>query len=49
MSVPSSEVGYTSVTTGRGEHEAHKGHVVVLAKKTLWETIAARLFRFFLN
>jgi hypothetical protein len=28
MGVPSSEVGYTSATTGRGDHEVHKGHVV---------------------
>jgi hypothetical protein len=26
----SSEVGYTSATTGRGDHEVHKGHVVAL-------------------
>jgi hypothetical protein len=32
MGVPSSEVGYTSATTGRGDHEVHKGHVVALAK-----------------
>jgi hypothetical protein len=30
MGVPISEVGYTSVTTGRGDHEVHKGHVMVL-------------------
>jgi hypothetical protein len=30
MGVPTSEVGYTSATAGRGDHEAHKGHVVVL-------------------
>jgi hypothetical protein len=30
MGVPNSEVGYTSATTGRGVHEVHKGHVVVL-------------------
>jgi hypothetical protein len=35
MGVPTSEVGYTSVTTGRGDHEIHKGHVVALAKKIL--------------
>jgi hypothetical protein len=29
MGVPASEVGYTSATTGRGDHEVHKGHVVV--------------------
>jgi hypothetical protein len=30
MGVPTSEVGYTSATTGRGDHEVHKGHVVAL-------------------
>jgi hypothetical protein len=30
MGVPTSEVGLTSATTGRGDHEVHKGHVVVL-------------------
>jgi hypothetical protein len=35
MDVPTLEVGYTSVTTGRGDHEVHKGHVVALEKKTL--------------
>jgi hypothetical protein len=33
MGVPTSEVGYTSATTGRGDHEVHKGHVVALDKK----------------
>jgi hypothetical protein len=33
MGVPSSEVGYTSATTGRGDHEVHKGHVVGLERK----------------
>jgi hypothetical protein len=28
MGVPTSEVGYTSATTGRGDHKVHKGHVV---------------------
>jgi hypothetical protein len=32
MGVPTSEVGYTSATTGRGDHEVHKGHVLALAK-----------------
>jgi hypothetical protein len=27
------EVGYTSATTGKGDHEVHKEHVVALAKK----------------
>jgi hypothetical protein len=30
MGVPTSEVGYTSSTTGRGDHEVHKGYVVAL-------------------
>jgi hypothetical protein len=33
MGVPASEVGYTSATTGRGDHEVHRGHVVALGKK----------------
>jgi hypothetical protein len=32
MGVPTSEVGYSSAITGRGDHEVHKGHVVVLGK-----------------
>jgi hypothetical protein len=33
MSVPTSEVNYTSATTGRVEDEVHKGYVVALEKK----------------
>jgi hypothetical protein len=33
MAVTNSEVGYISATTGRGDHEVHKGHVVALKKK----------------
>jgi hypothetical protein len=33
MGVPTLEVGYTSATTGRGDHEVHKGHVVALGGK----------------
>jgi hypothetical protein len=33
MGVPASDVGYTSATTGRGDHEVHKGHVVALKKE----------------
>jgi hypothetical protein len=33
MGVPNSEVGYNSATTGRGDHEVHKGHVVALERK----------------
>jgi hypothetical protein len=32
MGVPASEVGYTSATAGRGDHEVHKEHVVALVK-----------------
>jgi hypothetical protein len=32
MGVPTSEVGYSSPTTGKGDHEVHKGHVVALEK-----------------
>jgi hypothetical protein len=35
MGVPTSEVDYTSATTGRGDHEFYKGHVVALKKKHL--------------
>jgi hypothetical protein len=35
MGVPASEVGYTSATTGRGDHEVHKGHVVALGEKNV--------------
>jgi hypothetical protein len=28
MGVPTLEVGYKSATTGRGDHEVQKGHVV---------------------
>jgi hypothetical protein len=35
MDVPTSEVGYTSATAGRGGHGIHNGHVVALEKKNL--------------
>jgi hypothetical protein len=35
MGVPTSEVGYTSATTGRGDHEVRKRHVVALGKKLI--------------
>src|SRR5215475_2425801 len=35
MGVPTSEVGYTSATTGRGDHEVQKGHVVALGEKNI--------------
>jgi hypothetical protein len=34
MGVPTLEFGYTSATTGMGDHEVHKGHVVALGYKT---------------
>jgi hypothetical protein len=36
MGVPTSEVGYTSATYGRGDKEIHKEHVVALVKKKLY-------------
>jgi hypothetical protein len=33
MGVPTSEVGYTSATAGRGDHEVHKGRVVALGRE----------------
>jgi hypothetical protein len=33
MDIPTLEVGYSSATTGRGDHEVHKGHVVAFEKK----------------
>jgi hypothetical protein len=33
MGIPTSEVGYTSATTRRGDHEVHEGHVVALDKQ----------------
>jgi hypothetical protein len=33
MGVPALKVGYTSATTGRGDHEVHKGHVVSMRRK----------------
>jgi hypothetical protein len=35
MGIPTSEVGYTSVTTGREDHEVLKGYVVALEKKNV--------------
>jgi hypothetical protein len=35
MGVPTSEVGYTSATTGRGNHEVQDGHLVALDLKSM--------------
>jgi hypothetical protein len=42
MGVLTSEVGYTSATTGRGDHEVHKGHVVALAQNIVIQRIIQR-------
>jgi hypothetical protein len=36
MGFPALEVGYTSATSGRADHEVHKGHVVALEKKEVF-------------
>jgi hypothetical protein len=41
MGVPVLEVSYTSATTGRGDQEVHKGHVVALGKKILFVWLSA--------
>jgi hypothetical protein len=48
MGVPTSEVGYTSATTGRGDHEVHNGHVVAFEKKQLfvYSAISGRILNF---
>jgi hypothetical protein len=43
MGVPPSEVGSTSATTGRGDHEVHKGHVMALEKKNIVRIVKWRL------
>jgi hypothetical protein len=35
MGVPTSEVGYTSATAGRGDHEVHKGHLMAF-EEVIW-------------
>jgi hypothetical protein len=44
MGVPTLEVGYTSATTGRGDHEVHKGHVVALGEKINFHRNRTRIF-----
>jgi hypothetical protein len=36
MAVLTSEVGYTSATTGRGDHGVHKGNVEMERKNTVF-------------
>jgi hypothetical protein len=42
MGVSTTEVGYTSATTGKGDHEVRKGHVVALEKN--YSSIRGTLF-----
>jgi hypothetical protein len=44
MGVPTSEVGYTSATTGRGDQEVYKGHVMALEKKIYGVYLCRRYF-----
>jgi hypothetical protein len=43
MGVPTYEISYTSATTGRGDDEVHKGHVVALGKKNYHSQIKNKL------
>jgi hypothetical protein len=43
MGVPTSEVSYTSATTGMGDHEVSKGHVVALEKNTINENMTMEM------
>jgi hypothetical protein len=45
MGIPTSEVSYTSATTGRGDIEVRKGHMVALEKKDIFRD----LFQFTVN
>jgi hypothetical protein len=38
MTIPTSEVGYNSATTGRGDHEVHNGHLVAL-KNSIYQLL----------
>jgi hypothetical protein len=41
MGVLTSEVAYISATTGKGDHEVHKGHVVELERKNIFGVIVS--------
>jgi hypothetical protein len=49
MGVPATQVGYTSATTGRGDHEVHKGHVMALGLGENVDGIAARFLMWYTN
>jgi hypothetical protein len=40
MGVPTSEVGFTSATTVRGDHEVHKGHVMAFVKIKYYKSMS---------
>jgi hypothetical protein len=42
MGDPTLEVGYTSATTGRGDYEDHKGHVVAVTKDFISDAAFSR-------
>jgi hypothetical protein len=44
MGVPTSEVGYTSATAGREDHEVHKGHVVALGERKRTVNIGEQVY-----
>jgi hypothetical protein len=45
IGVPTSEVGYISATTGRGDLEVHTGHVVAFEKKKLHQNCNKQLYK----
>jgi hypothetical protein len=47
MGVPASDVRYTKATTGWGDYEVHKGHVVALAKKNPASASTLRKYAFY--
>jgi hypothetical protein len=49
MGVPTLEIGYTSATTGRWDHEAHKGHVVALKETKLDMETGSQVHKIYLN
>jgi hypothetical protein len=46
MGVPTSDFGYTSTTTGRGDHEVLKEHVVEMERKNIYDNIYFTLYAF---
>src|SRR5215510_3528998 len=46
MGVPTSEVGYTSATTGKGDHDVYKGHVVPFEETLLFAAYLEEIYIF---